>query len=33
MARYITSVATPLSAAEAFTYMADVTHFVEWDPG
>ncbi len=33
MARYITSVATPLSAAEAFAYMADVTHFVEWDPG
>ncbi len=33
MARYITSVATPLSVAEAFAYMADVTHFVEWDPG
>ena len=33
MARYVTSVATPLSAAEAFAYMADVTHFVEWDPG
>ena len=33
MARYVTSVATPLSAAEVFAYMADVTHFVEWDPG
>ena len=33
MARYVTSVATPLAAAEAFAYMADVTHFVEWDPG
>jgi hypothetical protein len=22
-----------MSAAEAFAYMADVTHFVEWDPG
>ncbi|MCX5742610.1 MAG: SRPBCC family protein [Proteobacteria bacterium] len=33
MARYITSIATPRSAAEAFAYMADVTRFVEWDPG
>ena len=33
MARYVTSVATPLSSAEAFAYMADVSHFVEWDPG
>jgi len=33
MARYIASVATPLPAAEAFSYMADVTRFVEWDPG
>ena len=33
MARYVTSVATPLSADEAFSYMADVTHFAEWDPG
>lgn len=33
MARYVTSVATPLPAAEAFAYMADVTRFVEWDPG
>ncbi len=33
MARYVTSVRSPLSAAEAFAYMADVTRFVEWDPG
>jgi hypothetical protein len=33
MARYVTSVTTPLSSAEAFAYMADVTHFVDWDPG
>jgi carbon monoxide dehydrogenase subunit G len=33
MARYLTSVASPLSAAEAFAYMADITHFAEWDPG
>jgi hypothetical protein len=33
MARYITSVRTPLSAREAFAYMGDVTRFVEWDPG
>ncbi len=33
MAHYVTSVATPLSAAEAFAYMADITRFVEWDPG
>ena len=33
MARYITSVPTPLSPAAAFAYMSDVTHFVDWDPG
>jgi carbon monoxide dehydrogenase subunit G len=33
MARYVTTVSTPMSAAEAFAYMADVTHFAEWDPG
>lgn len=32
MARYVTSITTPLSPAEAFAYMADVTRFVEWDP-
>lgn len=33
MAHYVTSTATPLPVVEAFAYMADVTHFVEWDPG
>ena len=33
MARYKTSVSTPLSAADAFAYMADIRHFVDWDPG
>lgn len=33
MARYVTTVATPLTPEEAFAYMADVTHFAEWDPG
>lgn len=33
MARYVTAVRTPLSVEEAFQYLADVTHFQEWDPG
>lgn len=34
MARYVTTVAAPsLSPEAAFAYMADVTHFPEWDPG
>jgi hypothetical protein len=33
MAHYVTSVATPRSAADAFAYMADIRHFAEWDPG
>ena len=33
MARYVTSVATPMSAAEAFAFMSDVTRFPQWDPG
>lgn len=33
MARYVTSVRSPLSVTEAFAYMADVTRFAEWDPG
>jgi hypothetical protein len=33
MAHYVTSATTALSPAEAFSYMADVTRFVEWDPG
>lgn len=33
MARYLVSVRTPMPPAEAFGYMADLTHFAEWDPG
>ncbi len=33
MARYYTSVATPLSPEEAFEYMSDITNFALWDPG
>lgn len=33
MARYQTGVKTPLGAAEAFLYVADLTNFAEWDPG
>lgn len=33
MARYATTVSTPLSPAEAFAFMADVRRFTEWDPG
>ena len=33
MARYRARVATPLPAAEAFDYVADLTNFAEWDPG
>jgi len=33
MARYITSVPTAWSAADAFDYMADVRNFAHWDPG
>ncbi|MBL8775320.1 MAG: SRPBCC family protein [Acidimicrobiales bacterium] len=33
MARYVTRVQTPLSADEAFDYVADLTNFAEWDPG
>ena len=33
MARYRTRVASPLCAAEAFDYVADLTNFAEWDPG
>ena len=33
MARYVTSVSTPLSPQAAFDYMSDVRHFAEWDPG
>ena len=33
MARYVTRVKTPLAASAAFDYVADLTNFVEWDPG
>jgi hypothetical protein len=33
MARYVVHVRTPMSAAEAFAYMADLRNFAEWDPG
>ena len=33
MARYVTRVKAPLAADQAFDYVADLTNFVEWDPG
>ena len=33
MARYVTKVRTPWSAAESFAYMADLRNFARWDPG
>jgi carbon monoxide dehydrogenase subunit G len=33
VARYVVHVRTPMPPAEAFAYMADLTNFVEWDPG
>jgi carbon monoxide dehydrogenase subunit G len=33
MARYVVHVRSPLPAAEAFAYMADLSNFAEWDPG
>lgn len=33
MARYVTSVRTPMSVDEAFAYMADLRNFANWDPG
>jgi carbon monoxide dehydrogenase subunit G len=33
MARYTTTVHTPLEPSEAFAYMADLTNMQEWDPG
>ncbi len=33
MPRYLTSVPTAWSPAEAFGFMADVRNFVRWDPG
>jgi hypothetical protein len=33
MARFTTHIRSPLSADQAFAYMADLTNFAEWDPG
>ena len=33
MAHYAVSVRTPMSAEDAFAYMADLRNFAEWDPG
>ncbi|MCB9507690.1 MAG: SRPBCC family protein [Myxococcales bacterium] len=33
MARYTTTIATPLSVDGAFSFMRDITRFAEWDPG
>lgn len=33
VARYSTTVETPLSQEEAFAFMADLTNFASWDPG
>ena len=33
MARFSTSVQTPLSPEDAFAYMADLSNFARWDPG
>lgn len=33
MARYVTTVRSPWSAADAFEFMADARNFATWDPG
>lgn len=33
MARYTTSIRTPLSPDDAFVYMSDLRNFEHWDPG
>jgi hypothetical protein len=33
MAHYVTKVRTDRSPTEAFTYLADLRNFAEWDPG
>lgn len=33
MAKYVTTIETPMPADQAFTYMADLRNFEEWDPG
>jgi hypothetical protein len=32
MARYVTTATCPLPTTQAFAYMSDIRHFVEWDP-
>lgn len=33
MAHYLARIETPMTAAEAFAALAEVTRFAEWDPG
>lgn len=33
MARYCTTVSSPASAEDAFTYLADFSNIADWDPG
>jgi carbon monoxide dehydrogenase subunit G len=33
MAHYSTTIASPLTPAAAFAYMADLRNFADWDPG
>ncbi len=33
MANYVTSVASPWSVQQAFSYLANLENFAEWDPG
>ena len=33
MARYVKTLRSDMSAADAFAYMSDVENFAEWDPG
>jgi len=33
MARYVATIRTQRSVADAFAYMADLRNFAEWDPG
>lgn len=33
MAKYVTTIETPMPADQAFTFMADLRNFEDWDPG
>lgn len=33
MAHYVVSISSPMPPDEAFTYMAELRNFAEWDPG